>query len=66
MFRGATRSIAASDLQGVAGTVLYQSTTLTTTSWATNSALLIEIARDPANDVGSEDAKFISAVIELT
>ena len=63
---GATTSIAASDLQGVAGTVLYQSTTLTTASWATNSALLIEIARDPANDVGSEDAKFISAVIELT
>jgi len=63
---GATTSIAASDLQGVAGRVLYQSTTLTTTGWATNSALLVEIARDPDNDSASEDAKFISAVIELT
>ncbi len=63
---GATTSIAASTLQGVAGNVLYQSTGLTITNWATNSALLVEIARDPANDTSSEDAKFISAVIELT
>ncbi len=63
---GATTVLGASLVQGVAGNVLYQSTTLTTTNWATNSALVVEIARDVANDTALEDAKFMSAVIELT
>ncbi len=63
---GATDTIAATDVRGTAGQVLYQSVALTTTAWATNALLYVKIARDVAQDTVIEDAKFISAVIELT
>ncbi len=62
---GATDVIAASPVKGTAGQILVQSTRLTTVTWATMSALLVKIARDVANDIASEDVKFMSAVIEL-
>ena len=63
---GATTTVAATAVAGTVGTVVYQSQVLSTASWATNSVLLIEIARHVATDSVSEDAKLIAAVVELT
>lgn len=63
---GATDTVIATAVMATAGWVLRQSRALTTTAWATNSVLRIEIARDVANDTVNEDAKFMTAVIELT
>ena len=63
---GATTTVAATTVAGTAGQMVYQSQVLAASAWATNSVLLIEIARDVATDSVSEDAKFISAAIELT
>ena len=63
---GATTTVAATAVAGTVGTVVYQSQGLSTASWATNSVLLIEIARHVATDSVSEDAKLIAAVVELT
>ena len=63
---GATDTVAATAVAGTAGQVVYQSQTLTSAGWATTSVLLIEITRNVATDTVSEDAKFISAAIELT
>jgi len=63
---GATDTVMATTVRGTAGQVLYQSRTLTTTAWATNSLLYVKIARDVDQDSVIEDARFMSAVIELT
>lgn len=62
---GATDTVPATTVQGTASQVLAQTVTLTTASWATNSVLYIEIARDVANDTVNGDAKFMSAVVSL-
>ena len=63
---GATDSVTATAVRGTAGQVLYQSRVLTTTAWATNSVLCVTITRDVDQDTVTEDAKFMSAVIEFT